>query len=447
MQKFKIGVFAAVVIATSGFVAHAADYYEGKTLTVVINYPPGGSSDIEGRLVARHLGQHISGKPNVIVQNMGGAGGLIGANWLGEVAKPDGMTLGYFTATPVKAALGDPALRVDPTKFTFVAGAPGMQVTFIRSDTPPGIKTPADIMKAKDFWIGGFTPDSLKDLLERLQLDLLGVKYKYVSAYTGSAEARLAMQRNEIQLFSEGVATYRSSIESDLVKTGQVSPLWYDPRDDGKAMHTQPDAEGIPVLPFDQFLKQQKGEIPQGQMWVCESTHAITPWSFNSGVIGTRVPLLHSAGGRAYLAWCTEGERAMMLQLLQARGGVDAQMAHDAGAIRRIVKQVKQCGYALSERRDDINLKNSAEFASARCDAIAMPILRGGVAIASINLVFLARATSTEEVVRRHLPELQATAKRIGEALDAAATSPICFDVSLRSSTTTGAETANASKD
>ena len=103
--------------------------------------------------------------------------------------------------------------------------------------------------------------------LERLQLDLLGVKYKYVSAYTGSAEARLAMQRNEIQLFSEGVATYRSSIEPDLVKSGQVAPLWYDPRDDGKEMHTQPDAEGIPVLPFDQFLKQQKGEIPKGQLW------------------------------------------------------------------------------------------------------------------------------------------------------------------------------------
>ena len=256
---------AATVLAASG--ASAADFFEGKTLTVVINYPPGGSSDIEGRLVARHLGPQIPGKPTVVVQNMGGAGGLIGANWLGEVAKPDGLTLGYFTATPVKAALGDPALRVDPKKFAFVASAPGMQVTFIRSDTPPGIKQPADIMKAKDFWIGGFTPDSLKDVLERLQLDLLGVPYKYVSAYTGSAEARLALQRNEIQFFSEGVATYRASIEPELVKTGQVTTLWYDPLDDGQTMRKPPDAEGIEALPFDQFLKQQKGAIPSGQLW------------------------------------------------------------------------------------------------------------------------------------------------------------------------------------
>jgi tripartite-type tricarboxylate transporter receptor subunit TctC len=245
----------------------SADFYEGKTLTVLINYPPGGSSDIEGRLVARHLGAHIPGKPNVIVQNMGGAGGLIGANWLGEIAKPDGLTLGYFTATPVKAALGDPALRVDLTKFAFIASAPGMQVTFMRADTPPGVKTPADIMKAKDFWVGGFTPDSLKDVLERLQVDLLGIKYKYVSAYTGSAEARLALQRNEIQFFSEGIATYRASIEPDLVKTGVLTTLWYDPQDDGVTMTKPADAEGIAALPFDQFLKQQKGAIPQGQLW------------------------------------------------------------------------------------------------------------------------------------------------------------------------------------
>jgi tripartite-type tricarboxylate transporter receptor subunit TctC len=261
--------FAAALTFCAAAVAPAiaAEFYEGKTLTVLINYPPGGSSDVEGRLVARHLGAHIAGKPNVIVQNMGGAGGLIGANWLGEIAKPDGMTLGYFTATPVKAALGDPALRADLTKFAFVASAPGMQVTFIRSDTPPGIKRPEDIMKAKDFWIGGFTPDSLKDVLERLQVDLLGIKYKYVSAYPGSAEARLALLRNEIQFFSEGIATYRASIEPDLVKSGVVTPLWYDPFDDGVAMHKPADAEGIDALPFDQFLKQQKGAIPEGQLW------------------------------------------------------------------------------------------------------------------------------------------------------------------------------------
>ena len=258
---------SVLLLTASVTSASATEFYNGKTITFLINYPPGGSSDVEGRLIVRHLRSQIPGKPNIIVQNMGGAGGIIGANWLGEIAKPDGLTLGYLTGMPARAALGDPALRVDATKFAFVASAPGMEIMFIRSDTPPGIKKPADIMKAENFWVGGFTPDSMKDLLSRMQLDLLGIKYRYLTAYTGSAEGRLALQRNEIQFYSEGMSTYRTSIEPNLVKTGEVTPLWYDPLDDGVTMREQPDAEGIDALPFDQFLKQQKGSIPQGQHW------------------------------------------------------------------------------------------------------------------------------------------------------------------------------------
>jgi IclR family mhp operon transcriptional activator len=155
-----------------------------------------------------------------------------------------------------------------------------------------------------------------------------------------------------------------------------------------------------------------------GEMLVCESTHALTPWSFNSGVIGTRVPLLHSAGGRAYLAWCSDEERERLLQLLRANGGGEAAFARDTEYVKRLLRQTRRNGYGLSERREDVNLKNAAEFNSARCDAIAVPILRDGSAIASINLVFLARATSTEDVVRRHLPELRGAAERISEALE-----------------------------
>src|SRR6185295_774857 len=68
-------------------------FYEGKTLTVLINYAAGGPTDVEGRLLARHLGRHIAGQPNVIVQNMSGAGGVIGTNYLGQVAKNDGLMM------------------------------------------------------------------------------------------------------------------------------------------------------------------------------------------------------------------------------------------------------------------------------------------------------------------------------------------------------------------
>jgi tripartite-type tricarboxylate transporter receptor subunit TctC len=260
-------VFAAACLTGCAAAAQTAPFYLGKQLTVLINFTPGGPTDTEGRLVARHLGAHIPGNPAIIARNIPGAGGLIGANFVGEVAPPDGLTLGYFTGFGSKAMMADPALRVNILKFAFVAAGPGISVTYIRSDVPPGLKVPADILKAKDFWAGGLTPDSDKDVRERMELDFLGLHYNYISGYKGSPEARLAVQQNEIQMYPESMPTYRSTIEPALVKTGQVIPVWYDPLDDGETFSKSPDAEGIPALPYDQFLKQVKGELPKTQMW------------------------------------------------------------------------------------------------------------------------------------------------------------------------------------
>jgi tripartite-type tricarboxylate transporter receptor subunit TctC len=92
-------LFIAIAGASWSVFSYAgeAPFYRGKTLTVLINFAAGGPTDIEGRLVGRFLGKHLPGQPAVIVQNMAGAGGVTGANYLGEIAKPDGLTLGYFT--------------------------------------------------------------------------------------------------------------------------------------------------------------------------------------------------------------------------------------------------------------------------------------------------------------------------------------------------------------
>lgn len=153
------------------------------------------------------------------------------------------------------------------------------------------------------------------------------------------------------------------------------------------------------------------------EMMVCETTHALTPWSFNHRVMGARVPLLHSAGGRAYLAFCAEDERRRLLQLLQARQGVDAAQARDPGYVRRIVETARQNGFALSERQ--AAGPGSVHFGTMRCDAIAVPVLKGGVAVATLNIVYLARATSTDEVIRRHLPDLVETGLKIGQLIEA----------------------------
>src|ERR1700704_5464457 len=85
-----------ILLTAMGSNAEAQNFYAGKQLTVLINYEAGGPTDIEARAFARHIGKHIPGNPSIIAQNMGGAAGLVGAKYLGEVAPRDGSILGYF---------------------------------------------------------------------------------------------------------------------------------------------------------------------------------------------------------------------------------------------------------------------------------------------------------------------------------------------------------------
>jgi len=202
-----------------------APFYQGKTLNIVINFAAGGPTDIESRIFAKHLPRHIPGQPSVTVQNMGGGGGLIAANYIGEVAKPDGFTAAYFTGSLFQQQIKDPALRVDMSKFGFITGVHGVTVSYIRADVPPGIKKPADFVKAQKFRAAGLGISSSKDVRFRLSFDLLGLKYDYVTGYNNSSDARLAVQRNEAQYHDETLPSYRTQVEPQMVKTGMVVPI------------------------------------------------------------------------------------------------------------------------------------------------------------------------------------------------------------------------------
>ena len=262
---------AGLILVASGIFASggagADDFYRGKTLSILVNFTTGGPTDVEARLVARHIGKHIAGSPNIVVRNMGGASGVVGMNWLGEIAAPDGLTAGYFTGAASKTAIGEAGLRVDLAKYSFVASGPGLLVTYMRTDVSPGLKVPADIMKTRDFWAAGLLPGTDKDVRTRMQLDMLGIRYHYISNYPGSAEARLALERNEIQMYTESMPTYRSAVEPNLVKTGAAIPICFDPLDDGETLSRAPEADGIGAKPFHELLLEVKGALPKGEMW------------------------------------------------------------------------------------------------------------------------------------------------------------------------------------
>ena len=240
---------AAVIGLGVAFASRAAaqePFYKGKRLTLLINFAAGGPSDIEGRLLGKHIAKHIDGQPLIIVQNRDGAGGLVGTNFLGEVGPRDGSMFGYFTGAAWKYVVEPENHRVDFKTYEFIGYQPGNAVYYVRTDLPPGMKQGTDILKAQGLVVGGLALESSKDLLIRATLDMLGVPHKYVTGYRSSATARLALQRGEIHLHSETTPAYFSVVEPSLVRAGTVIPLYYDGLYDGVTF-TRAEGDGRPA--------------------------------------------------------------------------------------------------------------------------------------------------------------------------------------------------------
>ena len=160
-----LSVVIAIVVATVSAARAEEPFYQGKRLTLLINFAPGGPTDVEGRLLAKHIAKHIAGNPLIVVQNKDGASGMVGATYLGEVGPKDGTMFGYLTGTAWNSVIDPAAFRVPFASYAFIGAQPGNAVYYMRADTPPGIKTAADLMKAEGLVVGGLGADSSKDLV------------------------------------------------------------------------------------------------------------------------------------------------------------------------------------------------------------------------------------------------------------------------------------------
>jgi tripartite-type tricarboxylate transporter receptor subunit TctC len=192
-----VAALAAFFVCASAAQAQTVDF-SGKTITVVSSFAPGGGYDTYGRLFAAHLSQHLTGRPTVIVKNMPGAGGLLGANYLFNVAPRDGTTVGLVPQTVVIAqVLGGATVKFDAQKFNWI-GRINSNVEVEQTWYTSGIKTIADA-KSAPVVVAGTGPDSSSVVFPRLLNDTLGTKFKVVSGYSGDSMAALAMERGEVQ--------------------------------------------------------------------------------------------------------------------------------------------------------------------------------------------------------------------------------------------------------
>jgi tripartite-type tricarboxylate transporter receptor subunit TctC len=274
-MKRSLNMIAAAVLAAAFAMPAGAQFYAGKQITMVINFTAGGPTDIEGRIVARHLDKHLAGKPTIVVKNMPGAGGNTGVNYLGEVAKNDPFTLGFFTWNMINQILGGEGLSVRYENFNFIAGIRSAIVVYARSDLAPGIKEPKDIAKASGFNAAFLAPDDHSTLRLGLSLDLLGVKHKLFAGYKGVTEIATAVRQNEVQASVASLPYWRANIEPNMVKAGMVTPLYQFGRETADNTF-----ERIPQLPdVKTFLEVYRevhgaGKTPSGPAW--ESLRFIT---------------------------------------------------------------------------------------------------------------------------------------------------------------------------
>ena len=176
-----------------------AQFYKGKTVYVVIGSAAGGGFDTYGRLVARHIGKHIPGNPNVVPQNMPGAGGGAAANHVGTIATQDGTYLGaVHPAVIMDPILGDRTKsKMDVTKINWIGSANSdTYVCVMRADAE--VKTFADA-REKQVILGASSDAASTREFPTLLNNVLGTKFKLVSGYTGNREVMLAVDKNEVQ--------------------------------------------------------------------------------------------------------------------------------------------------------------------------------------------------------------------------------------------------------
>src|SRR5574341_166090 len=202
-RKFCIVLWALIVQAlavTSILLAQSEPFYKDKTIRIIVAFTAGGGYDLWMRSLSRYMGKYIPGNPNFIVQNMPGAGSITAANYLYNLAKPDGLTFGSISAALYFDQLvGRKEINFDWSKFSWI-GTPERtsEMIYMRADT--AYKPLEDIRKAAEPpRCGAVGTGSTDHYFPKLLEDALGVKFSIVTGYPGSIDIDLATEKGEVQ--------------------------------------------------------------------------------------------------------------------------------------------------------------------------------------------------------------------------------------------------------
>ena len=201
--------------------ARADDFYQGKTLTIVVGYTAGGGYDINARLVGRHFGKHIPGNPAVVVMNMPGAGSLRALEHIERHAAKDGTVIGLFDYTQITNSLLTPGkVPIDFRKFKWIGSVQqDLAVCYVWHTLP--VKTMAELQRLPKIHMGRTNPGTSSDTQQRILRALFNVNVHSVAGYPGSAEGFIAVERGEL----EGGCMTWASLPPHWIANNRIRPI------------------------------------------------------------------------------------------------------------------------------------------------------------------------------------------------------------------------------
>lgn len=222
-KRLLFGVAASTIAMAAPAVPMAADFYAGKTVDMIIPSAPGGSYDLYARLIARNIGKHIAGNPNLVARNMPAGGGVAAANHLYARADKDGTVIGGVRQElALEQILGNKNVKYDAVKFEFIGRTNvNVPIHVVRSDIP--VKSIEDVKK-REVITGAGGARSLPATYPAALNRIIGTKWKVVAGYKGNGPVRLAFEKGEVEATVGPAVLYKNKLKS-WVDENKMTPI------------------------------------------------------------------------------------------------------------------------------------------------------------------------------------------------------------------------------
>jgi len=202
-----------------------AEFFAGKTLSIIIGFGPGGGYDLSARVLSRHMGRHLPGKPQIIARNMPGGGSLRAANYIYSLAPKDGTEFGIFGRTvPIDPLLGNEQAKFDPLKFTWLGSTSNEVSTCVAWQTAP-VKNAEDAQR-HELAVGAAGATSPSATLPRIFNLALGMKFKLISGYPSSANILTALEAGELGGFCSWGWVPMKAMRADWIRDRKFNVLF-----------------------------------------------------------------------------------------------------------------------------------------------------------------------------------------------------------------------------